>query len=154
MCTLVGEWQSDVFGDDIEPGYKIETLKHKANVIAADSSRNRPDPMVSILRPSRRYSPSSGRSSEPRMLSRVVLPQPLGPIIAINSPFSIIRSSPSRTVCSASPNPYLFTRPERAITGGTESVAIALYYRGELPPSATVRACVLHNSVIKWLGYE
>ena len=48
--------------------------------------------MRSTFLPARRYSPELALSSRPMILSRVVLPQPEGPIIMINSPRLTVKS--------------------------------------------------------------
>ena len=80
------------------------------------------------------------------MLSRVVLPQPLGPMIAMNSPFSIVRSRPSSTVCSASPIPYLLVRPCNAITGGVVVAFITSIIERCSTDTQAVGICLLYNS--------
>ena len=45
-------------------------------------------------RPSRKYWPDVGLSRQPRMFMVVDLPDPDGPIMATNSPFSTTRSMP------------------------------------------------------------
>ena len=53
--------------------------------------------------PSRRYSPAVARSRRPMMFRSVVLPQPEGPIIMMNSPCLTLRSKSRRAKYSASP---------------------------------------------------
>ena len=48
--------------------------------------------------PSTITSPSSGLSSAPIMFSRVVFPEPEAPMMAVNFPFSMERSIPSRAL--------------------------------------------------------
>ena len=54
--------------------------------------------------------PPVGRSRPPSMWSRVDLPEPEVPTTATNSPFSTVRSTPSRARTSVSPEPYTFRR--------------------------------------------
>ena len=49
------------------------------------------------------YSPLVARSSKPMMFNNVVLPQPDGPIIIINSPRLMVRSKSLRANDSVSP---------------------------------------------------
>ena len=46
--------------------------------------------------PSTRALPEVGESSPPRMLMSVVLPEPEGPMMAIHSPSSMVKETPSR----------------------------------------------------------
>jgi len=52
---------------------------------------------LSTLAPDKRYSPPLGTSRQPRIFMSVDLPEPLGPMMATNSPASICRSMPFRT---------------------------------------------------------
>jgi hypothetical protein len=56
--------------------------------------------------PSKRYWPCDGRSSKPITFISVLLPQPLGPITATNSPLSIFKLTSSSARLVASPKPY------------------------------------------------
>ena len=58
-----------------------------------------------MSRPSTRTEPPVGRSSPPSMWSRVDLPEPEVPTMATNSPFSTVRSTPSRAFTWVSPEP-------------------------------------------------
>ena len=49
--------------------------------------------------------PEVGRSRPPSIWSRVDLPEPEVPTTATNSPFSTVRSTPSRARTSVSPEP-------------------------------------------------
>ena len=53
-------------------------------------------------------SPLSQRSRPPMTLSRVVLPEPLGPRIATNSLSRRFRLTPSRAFCTREPVLYTF----------------------------------------------
>ena len=55
--------------------------------------------------PSTSTAPLVGRSSPPSMWSRVDLPEPEVPTMATNSPFSTLRSTPSRAFTWVSPLP-------------------------------------------------
>ena len=52
--------------------------------------------------------PAVGTSSPPIRLSSVVLPEPLGPMKATNSPLSTLRFTPWRTCSSSLPRRYVF----------------------------------------------
>ena len=60
---------------------------------------------VDSSRPSTVTVPEGGRSSPPSMCSRVDLPDPDVPMIATNSPFSTLSSTPSRAFTRVSPAP-------------------------------------------------
>ncbi len=55
--------------------------------------------------PSTVTEPEVGRSRPPSMCSRVDLPEPEVPTMATNSPFSTLRSTPSRAFTRVSPAP-------------------------------------------------
>ena len=55
--------------------------------------------------PSTVTEPEVGRSRPPSMWRRVDLPEPEVPTTAANSPFSTVRSTPSRARTSVSPEP-------------------------------------------------
>ncbi len=61
--------------------------------------------MRSTFLPLSKYSPEVGLSRRPTILRRVVLPQPDGPMIMINSPFLTLRSKLRSANDSASPKP-------------------------------------------------
>src|SRR5262245_24954308 len=54
--------------------------------------------------------PELGVSTPPRMCSRVDLPEPEGPTMATNSPFSTVKLTPSMALICVSPFPYTFER--------------------------------------------
>src|SRR5262249_25686970 len=60
--------------------------------------------------PSMSTSPASGASNPARMLNKVVLPQPEGPTMAMNSPAAMVRSMPSSTETVPSSVRYAFHR--------------------------------------------
>ena len=53
--------------------------------------------------PSRWYLPEVGLSKSPKICIRVDLPEPEGPMMATNSPSSMLRSIPLRTLSSLPP---------------------------------------------------
>src|SRR5262249_15456901 len=59
--------------------------------------------------------PSEGTSRPPSKLSKVVLPEPLGPMNATKSPASTSRLSPCSTWISSPPRRYVFPRPRARI---------------------------------------
>src|SRR5258708_31318882 len=61
--------------------------------------------------PSTKPSPSLGRSRPEPMLSRVLLPQPLGPISETTSPSAILRLTFRTAVMNASPRPFGLCAP-------------------------------------------
>ena len=54
--------------------------------------------------------PSVGRSTPPMMCSRVDFPEPEGPTMETNSPFSTLKDTLSRALTWAFPLPYVFER--------------------------------------------
>ena len=52
------------------------------------------------------------------MFIAVDLPDPLGPIMATNSPLVMVRSTPPNARTSASPDPYTLVTPDSRIKGG------------------------------------
>src|SRR5215510_8796256 len=60
--------------------------------------------------------PSDGTSSPPSRFSKVVLPEPLGPMNAMNSPASTSRLSPWRTWISSPPRRYVLPSPRARIS--------------------------------------
>src|SRR5258708_16080190 len=67
--------------------------------------------------PSRRSSPRVGRSRHPRMLRRVDLPEPEGPMIEICSPSNTRRLTVSRATTSPAPRGYTLPASRRSTTG-------------------------------------
>src|SRR4026209_2465221 len=60
--------------------------------------------------PSTSTCPELGVSTPPRTRSRVDLPEPEGPTMATNSPFSTLKLTPSMALICVSPFPYTFER--------------------------------------------
>src|SRR5208337_1281838 len=74
------------------------------------SARKRASSLVRRLdssQPSTLTSPRVGESRQPRTLSRVLLPEPDGPITAIHSPFSTLKVMPRS---ASTESPYSFVR--------------------------------------------
>jgi hypothetical protein len=97
---LVEQRRLDVL-DHGELRDQVERLEHEADgpVPQRDSASS---PSEATLRPSNRCSPAVGRSRQPRIDKSVVLPEPLGPMIASFSPARISRLTPaSATTCDA-----------------------------------------------------
>ena len=61
--------------------------------------------MAKISRPSRNTLPEVGRSSPPSRLSRVLLPEPLSPTTATNSPFGTEKFTFFSACTAVSPEP-------------------------------------------------
>ena len=59
--------------------------------------------ILATFSPFKIYSPLDARSKRPIIFNNVVLPQPLGPIIIMNSPRLMVRSKSWRANDSASP---------------------------------------------------
>ena len=57
------------------------------------------------------------------MFIAVDLPEPLGPMIATNSPASMSRSMPFNARSSACPVPYFLVTPRRRISGDAHFAA-------------------------------
>ncbi|CDK00055.1 hypothetical protein MIC448_2040026 [Microbacterium sp. C448] len=94
-------------------GKRLLSWKTKPSLVIADSStvvpRHRLLPSTSIV-------PAVGDSSPPIMRRSVVLPQPDRPIRAMNSPRSMVRSTPETAcvvpdrVMKSRPTPWIFSR--------------------------------------------
>lgn len=82
---------SETFSMTDKFGIRLKFWKIKPISLARNCAFLR-DEMWSTLLSLRRYWPEVGRSSRPMMFSRVVLPQPDGPIIIMNSPRLTVRS--------------------------------------------------------------
>jgi hypothetical protein len=65
----------------------------------------------------------------PRMFIRVVLPEPEGPMIATNSPTSILSDTPCNTSISESPTGYRLITPSIRMAGDgwSEEEVTAVY---------------------------
>ena len=70
--------------------------------------------------------PAVGTSRPPSRLSSVVLPEPLGPMKATNSPAATSRSSPRRTWMSSSPRRYVLSRPRARMSVLTSETPVTL----------------------------
>src|SRR6267378_2734946 len=67
--------------------------------------------MCVISSPATEIVPADGTSSPPSKFSKVVLPDPLGPMNATKSPLSTSRFSPWRTWITSPPRAYVLSRP-------------------------------------------
>ena len=84
-----------VHADALETGNAA--LAKLTGSLVARLERMPPSGSVVDSSPAIAISPAVGRSSNPMRLSSVVLPEPLGPISAANSPWRNTRSTPCRT---------------------------------------------------------
>src|ERR1051326_508972 len=71
--------------------------------------------MLVISSPATEIVPEAGRSSPPSKFKSVVLPEPLGPMNATNSPASTSRFSPCKTWISSLPRTYFLSSPRTRI---------------------------------------
>jgi hypothetical protein len=81
----------------------LNCWKMKPRVLRRSAARS-PSLMLSTGRPSKSTSPEVGRSRAPKSWSIVVLPEPLGPARATNSPRWIVRSMLSTAVTCVAPS--------------------------------------------------
>ena len=91
----VGASFASTFSSAVSVGIRLNCWKtnpKERSRSSASSASGRP----ARSRPPKDTRPLEGRSSAPRSCNRVVLPEPLGPSIATNSPASMVRST-SRT---------------------------------------------------------
>ena len=58
-----------------------------------------------------------GVSKQPKMFIQVLLPDPLGPITATNSPGKTRRATPRRASMAALPVPYTLVTPLSSMSG-------------------------------------
>ena len=106
LLHMLGGLDRPTSGSVSVDGRDIFTLKDEAltifrrrKIVSASSFR------VKMSRPSTVTVPPVGRSRPPSIWSRVDLPEPEVPTTATNSPFSTVRSTPSRARTSVSPAP-------------------------------------------------
>src|SRR2546428_12530714 len=66
------------------------------------------------------------------MFIRVDLPDPLGPIMATNSPFSIVKLRSSSATVVASPTPNSLLNPKISMTGCITFIIGVIANRGQL----------------------
>ena len=106
VLAVEGERQQHVF-QHRQGRHQMEALEHVAEDPPADARELRLGeysgrPRIS---PGRRAagSPELGLSRQPRMLTKVVLPEPEGPTKETNSPFLISSETPSRAAISSLP---------------------------------------------------
>ena len=117
-----------------ELGYEVVTTNDPADVVQL-VRKERPDVVLQDVRmpgldlealiKNIRTDPDVGRSSPPIIVSRVVFPEPEGPMMSTISPRRTVRSTPSTARTAASPSPNTFVRPLAART--TSSVLCVPY---------------------------
>jgi hypothetical protein len=69
--------------------------------------------------PSSRYEPDCGRSRQPITFMNVDLPEPLGPMIATNSPVRTVSETPRRACTTLVPMTYDFVSSDTWMTGAS-----------------------------------
>ena len=84
-ATPVGASAASTFSSAVSVGIRLNCWKTKPKA-RSRSSASSPSPSTPRSRPSKRTLPELGRSSAPSSCSSVVLPEPLGPSSATNSP--------------------------------------------------------------------
>ena len=79
---------------------------------------------ASTCAPMKRYCPPVGRSRQPSRFMAVDLPEPLGPMMATNSPRPMARSTPLSARKAVAPSPYALVMPRSWISGTGCCVAL------------------------------
>lgn len=102
-CTVQLQREQDVLLRG-EHRQQVERLEHEADVLAAEG-RERVVVECSELGAATVTVPPLAWSSPARQCMRVDLPDPLGPMIAVNLPRGRSRSTPRRACTSVSPRP-------------------------------------------------
>jgi hypothetical protein len=105
--------------------WKTKPIRLRRNLVSAVSS----SPVISV--PATYTRPSSGRSSPAAQWSRVLLPEPDGPITAVNVPDGRLRDTPSRAV----------TVPYSLRTDTSRSASPGFSLRNIVLPPGGVSAC-------------
>src|SRR5690348_17059729 len=108
--SLVSSSGSSTFWNAVSTGMRLYIWKMKPTCRARHSVSLPADKCV-ISSPATLMVPRVGTSSPPSRFSSVVLPEPLGPMKATNSPFSTSRLSPCRTSISSLPRRYFLSSP-------------------------------------------
>src|SRR4030067_713715 len=106
---LVRRRGSSTFWKAVRTGIRLYIWKTKPTWRARQAVSLPADRRV-ISSPATVMLPEVGRSSPPIRLRRVVLPEPLGPMKATNSPLSTSRFKPWRTWISSLPRWYFLSR--------------------------------------------
>jgi hypothetical protein len=94
--------------------------------LAARQRASSPSDKPSMRAPATRISPPSGRSMPPTRLSKVVLPDPDGPITATKSRSGIDRSSCSNTAIVSLPLTKCLERPTRRAMALSDDTEVSL----------------------------
>ena len=98
------------FSSAVSTGIRLNVWKTKPKRSRRRSDRSSSE-RACPSRPSTRTVPPSGRSRRPSRLRSVVLPEPLGPRSATNSPGAIASDTPRTAGTSDSPSRYERERP-------------------------------------------
>src|SRR5215472_7526063 len=108
--SLVNSKGNSTFWNAVSTGMRLYIWKMKPTWRARHSV-SLPRDMCVISSRATVMLPAEGTAKPPRRLSSVVLPEPLGPMKATNSPCSTSRFSPCRTWISSPPRWYLLSSP-------------------------------------------